>query len=60
MDGRELTLHEREAVRPGEAFTLAAVMAVLAISVVAVVCYRLFKSSGGSAKIPGGWAFTWK
>lgn len=60
MIGEELSLEERKAIKPGELFTLAAVMAVLAISVMAVVCYRLFRSSGGSAKIPGGWAFTWK
>ena len=60
MTGEELTLVERKAIVPGELFTLAAVMAVLAISVMAVVCYRLFRSSGGSAKVPGGWAFIWK
>ncbi len=60
MEGSLLTLEERLAIKPGEAITLTAVMAVLAISVMAVICYRLFKSSGGSAKIPGGWSFSWK
>lgn len=60
MDGTPLTLEERLSIAPGEAITLTAVMAVLAIAVMAVVCYRLFRSNGGSAKLPGGWSFTWK
>lgn len=60
MNGRELTITERLSIVPGEAITLAAVMAILAISVMTVICYRLFKSGNGSAKLPGGWAFTWK
>ncbi len=60
MEGSLLTLEERMSIKPGEVITLTAVMAVLAISVMAVICYRLFKSSGGSAKIPGGWSFSWK
>jgi len=60
MDGTELTLVERRSHEPGEALTLTAVMAVLAVAVMAVVCYRLFRSSQGSAKVPGGWSFSWK
>ncbi len=60
MEGRPLTLKERLSIKPGEALTLTAVMAVLAISLAMVICYRMFRSNGGSAKIPGGWAFTWK
>lgn len=61
MEGTLLTLEERKALCPGEAISLAAVMALMAIAVMAVVCYRLFKSGGGgSAKLPGGWTFTWK
>ncbi|MBR6866463.1 MAG: hypothetical protein IKM80_04395 [Bacilli bacterium] len=59
MNGRELTLSERQAICPGEALALTAVMAVLAISIVAVVVYRLLKSTKGTAKAPGGWAVTW-
>jgi biopolymer transport protein ExbB/TolQ len=59
MNGRELTLMERQTICPGEALALTAVMAVLAISIVAVVVYRLLKSTKGSAKAPGGWSFTW-
>ena len=54
MNGRELTLTERQAICPGEAVALTAVMAVLAISIIAVVVYRLLKSTKGSAKVPGG------
>ena len=45
--------------KPGEAITLASVMAVAAIAIVAVVVYKLFLSKKGSAAIPGGWKFTW-
>ena len=31
-----------------------------AIAITAVVVYRIFRTSSGSAKIPGGWQFTWK
>lgn len=40
--------------------TLAAVMAVCAIAVMAVVVYKMFMTKEGSSTIPGGWKFTWK
>ena len=43
----------------GEGITLAAVMAVAAIAVMAVVVYRIFMSGKGSAAVPGGWKFSW-
>ena len=43
----------------GEGITLATVMAIAAIAVMAVVIYRLFMSGKGSAAIPGGWKFSW-
>lgn len=43
----------------GEAITLTAVMAILAVAIVAVVVYKLFLSSKGGATIPGGWKFSW-
>jgi hypothetical protein len=43
----------------GEAITLSAVMAVLAVAVMAVVIYRLFRSSKGGVNVPGGWKFSW-
>ena len=43
----------------GEAITLTAVMAIAAVAIIAVVVYKLFLSSNGSAAVPGGWKFTW-
>lgn len=59
MIGNELTLEERKAICPGEALTLTAVLAVLSISIVTVIVYRLLRSSKGGAKMPGGWQFNW-
>lgn len=60
MNGRLLIEEELLSYKPGEALTLTAIMAVLAIAITAVIVYRMFRSSSGSAKIPGGWQFTWK
>ena len=43
----------------GEPISLAAVMTILCAAIIAVVVYRMFMSSKGSASIPGGWKFTW-
>lgn len=43
----------------GEAITLAGIMAILAIAIIAVVCYRFFVSPKGSLSIPGGFKFEW-
>ena len=43
----------------GEAITLTAVMAILAVAIVAVVVYKLFLSNKGGATVPGGWKFSW-
>ena len=56
---RELTREEMEGIVTGEAVTLAAVMAVLAIAIISVVVYNLFKTNKGSTTVPGGWKFTW-
>ena len=55
----KLTETEMSSLVGGEAITLAAVMAILVIAIAAVVVYRLFMSSEGSAQIPGGFKFTW-
>ena len=47
-------------IRPGEALTLATVMAVMVIAVLAVVAYRVFRSRQGNIKLPGGYGFEWK
>jgi len=57
---KKLTDQELSNVKVGEALTLASVMAVLSIAVVAVVVYRIFKSSKGGVTLPGGYKFEWK
>ena len=42
----------------GEAITLTAVLAVLATAVIAVLVYKIFLSSKGTAAI-GDWKFSW-
>ena len=59
MKYEKLSLEECKEHKVGEGVTLAAVMAVAAIAVMAVVVYRLFMSGKGSAAIPGGWKFSW-
>ena len=54
-------LSEKEAseIVTGE-ITLAAVMAICAIAIVAVIVYKMFMSNEGSSTVPGGWKFSWK
>ena len=56
---RKLTNKELSEITTGE-LTLAAVLTVLAVSLMAVVIYKLFMSKEGSSTVPGGWKFTWK
>ena len=56
---RVLSEKECKEIVTGE-ITLAAVMAICAIAIVAVVVYRMFMSKEGSSSIPGGWKFSWK
>lgn len=51
---------EMSQVLGGEVITLTAVMAIVVIALAAVIVYRLFMSSKGSAKLPGGFTFEWK
>ena len=51
---RDLSLNEMEKTTGGEAITLASIMALMA-----VVCYRLFKSGSGKVSLPGPFSFTW-
>lgn len=60
METRELSLQEMQTLQGGEAITLSAILAIMAIAVMAVVVYRMFVSSDGSAALPGGFKFTWK
>ena len=54
-----MTKEEMENHYVGEAITLTAVMALVAVAVMAVVIYRLFRSGKGGVNIPGGWKFSW-
>lgn len=60
MNARELTISEQKSICPGEAISLTTILAILATAVIVVVVYRLMRSSAGSAKLPGGWQFSWK
>ena len=59
MEYRLLTEEECKQIYVGEAISLTTVMAIAAIAVMAVIVYRLYVSSKGSAAIPGGWKFSW-
>ena len=54
-----MTREEMENHYVGEAITVTAVMAVLTVAIMAVVVYRLFRSSKGGVTVPGGWKFSW-
>jgi len=55
-----LTELEMEAIKPGEAITITAIIAVMAIAIVAVIIYKLFIKDSGKVKLPGGYSFEWK
>lgn len=56
----ELLESQEWEVRGGEAITLTAILALLAIGIVTVIIYKLFFSSSGKATLPGGFTFTWE
>jgi hypothetical protein len=56
---RKLTPEEMQQAKGGEAITLAGVLAILAIAIIVVVCYRLFVSQKGKVSLPGGYEFEW-
>ncbi|MCQ2087199.1 MAG: hypothetical protein MJZ37_03905 [Bacilli bacterium] len=60
MTYRELSLEECMNITPGEAITIASIMAMILAAVMAVVVYRLYRASKGTVTIPGGWKFDWK
>ena len=59
MKQQIMTLEEMTNHRVGEAITVTAVMAIITVAVMAVVVYRLFRSSKGGVSVPGGWKFSW-
>ena len=56
---KNLSTNELENHYVGEGFSVATIMAIFAVAIMAVVTYKIFISSKGSATIPGGWKFTW-
>ena len=56
---RVLSDEESKEIKGGEAITLTGVMAILAIAIVAVICYRFFVSAKGDVTLPGGFVFKW-
>ena len=59
MNYELLTKNEMSDIFVGEAITVTAVMAIICVAVMAVVVYRLFRSSKGNVTVPGGWKFQW-
>ena len=57
---RTLTVEECKNITPGEAVTIASIMAMILAAVMAVVIYRLYRAGKGTVTIPGGWKFDWK
>ena len=55
-----LSSQELNNIRPGEALTLGAVIAVMVIALMAVVVYKLFSKDQGKVKLPGSYSFEWK
>ena len=59
MENRLLTAEEEKNVVGGEAITLTAVLALMAIGLVAIIAFKFFTSSEGKAVLPGGFTFQW-
>ena len=60
---RKIALNDKELneLKVGaDPITLTAVLTVLCTTIVVVLVYKLFTSSEGKTKIPGGWSFEWK
>lgn len=57
---KELTTAEMINTKGGEAITISAILALMAIGIVAVVAYKMFFSSEGKTQLPGGFTFQWK
>lgn len=57
-DSRMLSEEELNSLRPGEALTLATVLVVFTVAILAVVAYKLFTSKEGKAQLQG-FKFEW-
>lgn len=52
-----LTDEELTSTCAGEAITLAGVLAIMSIAIIAVIIYKLFMKETGKVKLPGGYSF---
>ncbi len=59
MENRILDIEEEKKVIGGEAITLTAVLAIMAIGLVAIIAFKFFTSTEGKAVLPGGFTFQW-
>ena len=59
MNLTPLTKEECLSLHPGEGITIATVLCVFTVVILAVVAYKLFKGNGGKVTIPGGYKFEW-
>lgn len=57
-DSRLLNEKELSELRPGEALTLATVLVVFTVAILAVVAYKLFTTNKGKAQLQG-FKFEW-
>ena len=57
-DSRLLSEEELGEIRPGEALTLATVLLVFTVAILAVVAYKLFTTDKGKAQLQG-FKFEW-
>lgn len=54
-----LTYEEKEALVPGEAFSMATVLLVFTVVILSVVAYKMFMSPDAKVTLPGGYKFEW-
>ena len=59
MNPISLSKQECDDIMVGEAFTMATVLLVFTVVILAVVAYKLFTSPDAKITIPGGYKFEW-
>ena len=59
MNPIPLSKQECNDIMVGEAFTMATVLLVFTVVILAVVAYKLFTSPDAKITIPGGYKFEW-
>ncbi len=59
MDQTYLSYDEAQSIVGGEAITLTIVITYLAISILAILVWKLYTSGKGKISLPGGFLFEW-